>query len=83
MSHTRSRNADGAISAYKGFHPHMLGSTNYAFIREDNQWMLEIKEKEPFTDNRMQEYASDGTYYFRKGDFVKNISNSSWNKTLM
>ena len=71
LSHTRSRNADGAISAYKGFHPHMLGSTNYAFIREDNQWMLEIKEKEPFTDNRMQEYASDGTYYFRKGDFVK------------
>ena len=33
--------------------------------------MLEIKEKEPFTANRMQEYASMGTYYFKKGAFVK------------
>lgn len=71
LEHTRSRKADGAIPAYKGFHPHMLGTTNYAFMRDDKQWMLEIKEKEPFTDNRMQEYASIGTYYFRKGSFVK------------
>lgn len=71
LHHTRSRKADGAVPAYKGFHPHMLGSTNYAFMKDDKQWMLEIKEKEPFTDNRMQEYASMGTYYFRKGSFVK------------
>jgi Nucleoside-diphosphate-sugar pyrophosphorylase involved in lipopolysaccharide biosynthesis/translation initiation factor 2B, gamma/epsilon subunits (eIF-2Bgamma/eIF-2Bepsilon) len=68
---TRSRNADGAIAAYRGFHPHMLGSTNYAFMREQDQWMLEIKEKEPFTTNRMQEYASNGTYYFKSGSLVK------------
>ena len=71
LLHTRNRGADGAIPAYKGFHPHMLGSTNYAFIRDDKQWMFEIKEKEPFTDNRMEEYASNGTYYFKKGLFVK------------
>jgi len=71
IKHTRNRNADGAISAYKGFHPHMLGTTNYAFIKEDKQWMLEIKEKQPFTDKRMQEYASDGTYYFKKGAYIK------------
>lgn len=71
LEHCRHRKADGAIPAYKGFHPHMLGSTNYAFMRDDKQWMLEIKEKEPFTDNRMNEYASNGTYYFRKGSLVK------------
>ncbi|MEK3717810.1 NTP transferase domain-containing protein [Paenibacillus sp. FSL R7-0333] len=71
LSHTRLRNADGAIPAYKGFHPHMLGTTNYAFMRDDNQWMLEIKEKSPFTDNRMEEYASTGTYYFKHGSYVK------------
>ncbi len=71
LKHTRERDADGAIPAYKGFHPHMLGSTNYAFMRDKNQWMLEIKEKEPFTDNRMAEYASNGTYYFKKGSYVK------------
>ncbi|MCL6274283.1 NTP transferase domain-containing protein [Muricauda sp. 2012CJ35-5] len=71
LDHTRTRNADGAVPAYKGFHPHMLGTTNYAFMRDDKQWMLEIKEKEPFTDNRMEEFASIGTYYFKKGSYVK------------
>lgn len=71
LTHTRSRNADGAIPSYKGFHPHMLGSTNYAFIKEQKQWLEKIKEKEPFTDIRMQEYASSGTYYFKEGAIVK------------
>jgi len=71
LKHTRNRDADGAIPSYKRFHPHMIGSTNYAFMRDDDQWMLEIKEKEPFTDNRMNEYASNGTYYFKKGAYVK------------
>ncbi len=71
LSHTRERDADGAIPSYKGFHPHMIGSTNYAFMRDDKQWMLEIKEKEPFTDNRNEEFASNGTYYFKKGSYVK------------
>ncbi len=71
LKHTRERNADGAIPSYKGFHPHMLGKINYAFMRDDEQWMLEIREKQPFTDNRMNEYASNGTYYFKKGSYVK------------
>ena len=75
LKHTRDRNADGAIPAYKRFHPHMLGSTNYAFMRDKEQWMLEIKEKEPFTDNRNNEFASNGTYYFKKGKFVKKYFN--------
>ena len=75
LKHTREREADGAIPSYKNFHPHMLGNENYAFMRDDKQWMLEIKEKEPFTDNRMNEYASNGTYYFKKGKFVKKYFN--------
>jgi bifunctional N-acetylglucosamine-1-phosphate-uridyltransferase/glucosamine-1-phosphate-acetyltransferase GlmU-like protein len=75
LKHTRDRDADGAIPAYKRFHPHMLGSTNYAFMRDKEQWMLEIKEKEPFTENRNNEFASNGTYYFKKGEFVKKYFN--------
>jgi dTDP-glucose pyrophosphorylase len=71
LKHTRDRNADGAIVAYKGFHPHILGNTNYAFMQDKKQWMLKIKEKEPFTNNRMQEYASNGIYYFKRGSYVK------------
>ena len=54
----------GAIPAYKGFHPHSLGNTNYAYIRETDGWIHDIQEKQPYTNNCMEEYASSGTYYF-------------------
>jgi NDP-sugar pyrophosphorylase family protein len=63
--------SDGGIACYKGFHPHMLGTDNYAFVRETNMFMDEIQEKKPFTDNKMNEYASNGTYYFKSGSIVK------------
>jgi bifunctional N-acetylglucosamine-1-phosphate-uridyltransferase/glucosamine-1-phosphate-acetyltransferase GlmU-like protein len=64
-------NFDGSIPCYTGFHPHMLGSDNYAFCKEENKVLLQIKEKEPFTNNKMNEYASNGTYYFKSGNLVK------------
>lgn len=71
LSEVREKRADGAISAYRGFHPHMLGTTNYAFIREVDSWLEEIREKQPFTSDRTKEFASDGTYYFRTGAILK------------
>ncbi len=61
---------DGAIPAYKGFHPHTLGTTHYAYLREADGWVLDIQEKQPYTDNRMEEYASSGTYYFSSGQLM-------------
>jgi NDP-sugar pyrophosphorylase family protein len=61
---------DGAIPAYKGFHPHTLGSTNYAYMREEGGWVLDIQEKQPYTSNRMEEFASSGTYYFASGKIM-------------
>lgn len=61
---------DGAIPAYKGFHPHTLGTTNYAYMREHDGWVQDIQEKQPYTENRMEEYASSGTYYFRSGELM-------------
>ncbi len=58
---------DGAIPAYKGFHPHSLGNTNYAYMRESDGWVSDIQEKQPYTANRMDEYASSGAYYFASG----------------
>lgn len=63
---------DGCVVCYTGFHPHMLGSDNYAFCKVDkNNQILEIREKQPFTDDKMSEFASTGTYYFRRGSSVK------------
>jgi len=61
---------DGAIPAYRGFHPHSLGSTNYAYMKETNYRLQDIQEKQPFTDNRMQEFASSGSYYFKSADLM-------------
>ena len=67
----RNSYADGGIACYKGFHPHMLGKDNYAFVKEQGRWMQEIREKRSFTNDKMSEYASNGTYYFSKGLYVK------------
>lgn len=61
----------GAIPAYKGFHPHTLGSTNYAYMRHTNGWVDDIQEKQPYTSNRMDEFASSGTYYFDTAQRMK------------
>ena len=62
---------DGMIPCYIGFHPHMLGGDNYAFCKQKNKKLIQIKEKEPFTNNKMNEYASNGTYYFKSGKILK------------
>ncbi len=72
----------GCIPAYKGFHPHSLGSTNYAYLKENSGWIDDIQEKQPFTSNRMEEYASSGTYYFRNGRLLKEAFNYVINEDL-
>lgn len=71
LEDARKNFSDGAIACYTGFHPHMLGSDKYAFCKHENNFLLEIKEKENFTSNKMEEYASNGTYYFRTGKLLK------------
>ena len=80
----------GAIPAYKGFHPHSLGSTNYAYIKErfdeatgkGNGWVADIQEKQPFTDNRMEEFASSGTYYFASAKIMNDAFAQTMDKNL-
>jgi len=65
------RKLDGSVPAYRGFHPHSGGSTNYAYIREEDDLLQEIREKQPFTDNKIQEFASTGTYYFKTAAMMR------------
>ncbi len=67
---------DGAMSAYRGFHPHSLGPTLYAYMRvaADQQSVLEIREKHHFTPNKFDEFASSGLYYFRRADALFRIA---------
>jgi len=69
--YVKNNNLDGCIVCYKGFHPHMLGADHYAYVKNDGLNALEIREKSPFTENKMDEYASNGTYYFSSGKILK------------
>lgn len=60
----------GAIPAYRGFHPHMLHSTSYAYPRMDGEWVVDIQEKQPWTDDPSTEFASSGTYGFVSGQVL-------------
>ncbi len=63
---------DGCVTGYKGFHPHLLAEGFYAgMLTDSSNNMLQIKEKYSFTENKMDSYQSSGTYYFRKGKYVK------------
>ncbi len=55
---------DGAIPCYTGFHPHMLGSITYAYVRTDGVRITAIQEKQSYTDHPMGEFCSSGTYYY-------------------
>lgn len=63
--------ADGAVVAYRGFHPHLLRSVHYAFLQEEAGWATAIQEKQAWTDDPMQELCSNGTYWFAKGALVR------------
>ncbi len=67
---------DGAMSAYRGFHPHSLGPTLYAYMRvgADEETVLEIREKHHFTADKFSEYASSGLYWFRRGDVMLDVA---------
>ena len=76
LADVRKTRADGAIACYRGFHPHHLGSDCYAYVRETDKWAAEIREKTPFTSDKLSEYASNGTYYFRTGRIMKECFHS-------
>ncbi|HQU99325.1 MAG TPA: sugar phosphate nucleotidyltransferase [Nitrosomonas sp.] len=72
----------GAIPAYRGFHPHSLGNTNYAYMQEVNGWVQDIQEKQPYTSNRMEEFASSGTYYFASAHLMNEAFSSAMAQQL-
>lgn len=59
-----NQNLSASVPAYRGFHPHSGGHTNYAYVRELGLRAAEIREKQPFTRVKTAEFASTGTYFF-------------------
>ena len=62
--HLESENPIGDIVSFKGFHPASFGNTKFAYLKINENRVLEVREKESFTDNRQEEFASVGIYFF-------------------
>jgi len=62
---------DGCIITHTGFHPHRLNNISFAFIKHDGENILQVLEKKSFTNNPIDEPASNGTYYFKSGKILK------------
>tara|TARA_Y100001973_G_scaffold91353_1_gene139907 strand:+ start:7464 stop:8291 length:828 start_codon:yes stop_codon:yes gene_type:complete len=73
---------DGCVLTHTGFHPHRLASTYMAYCKMEGKQMVEIKEKEPYTNNHWEEHASTGTYYFRKGSYIKKYFQETIDKEI-
>lgn len=75
----------GAIPCYTGFHPHLLHYKNlYASCNIDNNNnLIEIKEKFSFKKNKMEAYHSSGTYYFKNGRILKKYYQEQINQGIM
>lgn len=72
LQEMREANAEGGLVCYTGFHPHHLGADCYAYARTNEAGdVVEVREKTPFTEDKLSEYASSGMYYFRTGRAMK------------
>lgn len=68
-----ARDCDGAIPCYSGFHPNLIPKQNlYASCKTDNQNnLIEIKEKFSFETDKTKALHSPGAYYFKSGAILK------------
>lgn len=69
----QERNCDGCVPCYTGFHPHLLPAKNlYASCRIDEEEnLVEIREKYSFEADKTKARHSPGVYYFRTGELLK------------
>ena len=69
----QTKNCEGAIICYTGFHPHLTLPHNvYASCKIDkNNNLIEIREKFSWEKDKTKTYHSAGLYYFKTGDLMK------------
>ena len=68
-----SRGCEGCVPCYTGFHPNLLPKKNlYAScLTDDNDDLIEIREKYSFETDKTKAKHSPGVYYFKSGQILK------------
>lgn len=67
------RGCEGSVPCYTGFHPHLLIKKNlYAScLIDENEDLIEIREKFSFETDKTKARHSPGVYYFASGKLMK------------
>lgn len=67
------RNCEGAVPCYTGFHPHLMIEKNYyaSCLTDENDDLIEIREKFSFEKDKTKAKHSPGVYYFKNGAILK------------
>ena len=67
------RGCEGCVPCYTGFHPHLLPEINlYASCKTDEEDnLIEIREKYSFEEDKTKAKHSPGNYYFKTGALLK------------
>ena len=65
----KARDCDGAIPCYTGFHPNLLPQKNFyaSCLTDDEDNLIEIREKYSFEKDKTKAKHSPGVYYFKNG----------------
>lgn len=73
VKEARERDCDGAVPCYTGFHPHLLPEKNYyaSCLTDDNDNLIEIREKYSFEKDKTKAKHSPGMYYFKNGELME------------
>lgn len=67
------RNCDGAVPCYTGFHPHLLPQNNFyaSCLTDEEDNLIEIREKYSFEKDKTKAKHSPGIYYFKNGGIME------------
>lgn len=65
----KERDCDGAVPCYTGFHPNLLPQKNFyaSCLTDENDDLVEIREKYSFEKDKTKAKHSPGVYYFKNG----------------
>ncbi len=68
-----ARDCDGAVPCYSGFHPNLLPKKNYyaSCLTDADDYLMEIREKYSFEQDKTKAKHSPGVYYFKNGSVME------------
>ncbi len=67
------RDPDGCVPCYTGFHPHLMVPKNFyaSCLTDEDDNLIEIREKFSFEEDKTKAKHSPGNYYFKNGAYLK------------